>query len=443
MTILLEENSDAIIKVYDLNNTEVGTIDKNNPVFENKKYNKTLYFKSDKETIIYIYHHIKENARNFVNKKKDDILILLSYDCEYNSMKYCFDNGFENYMPLNLELTDYEYSQLIISSFESNQTKIQKGTFYTVYMECEYKLISNHSDIYENSTINEGSNLIDKNRNIYVNSIFNANKKNFFYQIFECNQNNNYSYNEYYASIDGTILKELNNNTSSFLKADDQIELYLKARNECLFNFYQSKQNEDDYNNLEKNANPHFNISFISRNEIKIDILPIYKGIDFDFYFFMYLDKEKKSKNNSLSNKCYMKKMIINNNTINEEIIYVKKIEYKNGTIYNNHLNVSYLETGKIIHSNVLCIGKIFEDVEEYIFFEEKSYEIKDSDFPEQKEEDNNEGITVWVVIGVIIGVSALIALGLFLYFKCKKKNDIEIENNSIREPIASMASEE
>ena len=120
MTILLEENSDAIIIVCDLNNTEIKTIDKNNPVFENKKYNKTLYFKSDKETIIYIYHYIKENARNFVNKKKDDILILLSYDCEYNSMKYGFDNGFENYMPHNLELTDYEYSQLIISSFESN-----------------------------------------------------------------------------------------------------------------------------------------------------------------------------------------------------------------------------------------------------------------------------------------------------------------------------------
>jgi hypothetical protein len=142
VTILLEENSNSIIKVFDINNTLIGSIDNNNPIFENKNYNKTLYLKSDKNTIIYIYYHIKENSRNIINNKKDNVLILFSSDCEYNKLKYCFDNGFENYMPFNLDLKDLEYPQIFINSFDINETTIQKGTYHTTYIECENKLLN-------------------------------------------------------------------------------------------------------------------------------------------------------------------------------------------------------------------------------------------------------------------------------------------------------------
>ena len=429
VNILLEENTDAVIKIYDLNNTEIGFIDITNPTFENKNYNKTLYFKSNKDTLIYIYHHIKENSRNFIKEKKDDILIILRTDCEYNLLKYGFDNGFENYLPLNLDLEYLNYPQKQIKTFENEQNIIQKGTYLTAYIECDYKLVNNLSDLYKNETLNDGAYLIDKNSNIYINSSSN-NKKNFFYQIFECNIFNT-SENLFYASIDGMTVEKINNNTSSFLQVEHQIEIYFKAKEECLFNFYHSKYNEEDYNNLEKNESKNFNITFISRNEIKIDIIPLYKEIDFDFYFFMYLYKENEYINNSLSNKCYMQKLIIDNNDLfnDENITIIKKIEYKNGTIINNSLNVPYLKTGNIIYSNILGKGKIFEDIEEYIFYEEKSYKIEDSLFPEEKEEDN--GLSIWEIVGIAAGGVALIAIGLilFFYFKNRKEGKIDLTN--------------
>ena len=433
VTILLEENSNSIIKVYDINNTLIGSIENNNPIFENKNYNKTLYLKSDKNTIIYIYYHIKENSRNIINNKKDNVLILFSSDCEYNKLKYCFDNGFENYMPFNLDLKDLEYPQIFINSFDINETTIQKGTYHITYIECENKLLNSHSDFYENSTLNEGSYLIEKNRNIYMNSPFGNKKRNLFYQIFECNQNN-YTNNEFYVSIDGLALEKLNNNTSSFMKVYSQIELYLKAKEEFIFNYYKSDSSEDDYNNLEKNSNPHFNISYNSRNEIKIEILPNYKSIDFDFYFFMYLDRENKPTNSPLSNKCRMKKLIPSNNGIlNADNIIAKKIEYKKGKIINNVINTPELKTGEIMHSNILGIGKIFPDIEEYIFYDEQSHRIEDSDFSNEE----NEGLSGWAIFGIVIGLVALILLGVLLLHKIRKKNNGDIEVDNEKQPLA------
>ena len=332
-------------------------------------------------------------------------------------------------MPLNLDLLDLTVPQMFFNSFENDEIVIQKGTFHTAYIECESKLISNHSDIYENSSLIEGSILIERNKNKYISLHFYENKTNFFYQIFECNQNN-YSNNEYYASIDGMILEKLINNTSSFMKAFNQIEYYLKSKEEFLFNFYQSKSNEDDYNNLEKNSNPNFNISFISRNEIKIDIKPRYKSIDFDFYFLMGLDKKS---NNLLSNKCNMEKLIKNNNVFNQENIIIKNIQYKNGKFINNYLKVTELKTGDIIHSNILGKGKIFEDVEEFIFYEEQNHKIEDSDFPEEEE---NTGFIGWIIAISIIIVIAFISFGLFLHYKYRKNSNVDVKIDSQRESL-------
>ena len=103
--ILIDENSDTKIKVYDLNNTEIYTINKNNS-FENIDYNKLLFIKSDKDVLIYIYHHIKENAKSFEvpNNFDNSLLILSRADCENNNLEYSIDIGFKNYKSSNLEL---------------------------------------------------------------------------------------------------------------------------------------------------------------------------------------------------------------------------------------------------------------------------------------------------------------------------------------------------
>jgi len=411
--ILLEENSNAIIKIYDFNDTIIYSLDKNNPTFENEIYNRSLYLKSSKDTLIYIYHHMNEKSKNYIKEKKDDIFIILSSDCKDSNLKYCFDNGFINYIPNELNLTYLANSQMFIHSFNNNNNVIQKGTDYILYMECENKFKNNISDFYENSTLNEGSYII--NKNIYLNSIIKNDNKNIFYQIYECNDNisYNYSYNEFYAAIDGMIPENLIINNSSFINGEKQIEFYLKAKNECIFNYYKTGSNEEDYHNIEKNENPHFNILYISRNEIRIDILPVYKNIDFDFYFFIYLEGDKKTNINSLSNKCYLKRLITENiANLYEDAIIMQKIEYKNGTFNDTNIKIPDLEIGKVIHANILGKGKILEDIEEYLFYEEQIHKIEDSDFPNKPDEKpENEGFNILIIIGIIIGVVTMMII--------------------------------
>ena len=442
--ILLEENSDAKIKVYDLNNTEIYIIDKDNS-FENKDYNKTLFIKSDKDALIYIYHHIEENLKIFEHPKNasNSILILFSSDCENNKLEYATDFGFENYTSNNLERIKLLEYKTIISLGKESSIKIQKGVNHITYMQCEdnAKISKNSSGIFKNSTSNEGngSYIIEKNKDIYINNILDTNKKNIFYQIFECEQNEETN-NEFYASIDGEELNKLNEN-DNFINGNNKIDFYLKTKDELIFNFYKTGSNKDNYEQIEKNENPKFNITYITKNKTKIDILPKYKNIDFEFYFFMYIDKENKTSENPFKNKCYMKKLINNDKSqLFDENIIIKKIKYKNGKINDNIIDIPNLIKGSSIYSNVLGSAKIFEDVEEYIFYTEQNHIIQDSDIPsdipptdEHPSGDEPKGLNGGVIAGIVIGVFGVVLIILFVIFKLRKKNssDLEIESKN------------
>ena len=148
----------------------------------------------------------------------------------------------------------------------------------------------------------------------------------------------------------------------------------------------------------------------------------------------MYLDEGNQPTNSLLSNKCQMKKLIPSNNGIlNADNILVKKIEYKNGKIFNNVISTSELKTGEIMHSNIMGIGKIFPDIEEFIFYDEQSHRIEDSDF--SKEED--EGLSGWAIFGIVIGLVALILLGILLLYKIRKKDSGDIEFDSEKQLLA------
>jgi hypothetical protein len=129
-----------------------------------------------------------------------------------------------------------------------------------------------------------------------------------------------------------------------------------------------------------------------------------------------------------------MKKLIPSNNDIlNADNIIIKKIEYKKGKIINNVINTPELKTGEIMHSNILGIGKIFPDIEEYIFYDEQSHRIEDSDFSNEE----NEGLSGWAIFGIVIGLVALILLGVLLLHKIRKKNNGDIEVDNEKQPLA------
>ena len=421
VTILLEENSDAIMKIYDLKDTEIATVDKNNPTFENQIYNETLYLKSDKDTLIYVYYHIKEkHSKNFVNQTKDDnILIIISSDCRDSLVKYCIDNGFENYVPKGLNLINLEQPKMFIKSLENKETAIQKGAYYTLYMECQYDLMHNYSGFYKNSSLNDGSYLIENN--VYLYSNLYDDKKNIFYQLYECE---NSLGNEYLTSIDEMKLEKLKVNPNSFINGENHIEFFLKTKYEFLFNYYRTKSTEVEYNNLEKNENPDFNLTKISKDSITIDITPKYKTIDFEFNVFIYIDKESQIENDTLSNKCYMKKLLQNNN----KDIIITKIEYKDGKFNNNTINIPNLEKNNYIHINILGTGIILDNIEEYIFYEEQVHKIDYSDKSDKPEDDN--GVNVWIIIGPVLGVIAFILIIIIVFLKCRKQKEIEIDKD-------------
>ena len=246
MKIILEENSDAKIKVYDLNNTERYTIDNNNSLFANVDVNKSLILKSDKDVLIYLYHYMEGYSRIFEYPKNNNntFLVLFTSDCRYNKLEYKTDFGFQNYTT-NMELTELSSSKIFIPSKVISDIKLHKDIKYITYMKCAYEptLNDNISGFYENLTTKVGSYFIEENKDIYINTNLDNNKKYIFYQIFECNK---YNF-DLYSSIDGKELNRLDRN-KNFIDGEKEIAFYLKVKDELLFNYYKTGLNLEKYN---------------------------------------------------------------------------------------------------------------------------------------------------------------------------------------------------
>ena len=442
--IILEDNSDAKIIIYDLNNNEIFSLDKNNYEFENINYNKSLFMKSDKDSLIYIYHPVKEKLKYFKHPKNlDSVLILNSSDCDNNKLTYFSEFGFSNYLPLNsnINLKNLSNSTNIIYFLNNDEIKTQNGVNYFTFIKCESDFTGNSSELFEKFTSNEGSKIIEKNKNVYIHTVLDTDNKNIFYQIFQCEQNNTLDY-EFFTSIDGNEFEQLEKNTS-FINGENNITFFLKTNDELFFNYYKTKSNIADYETIIKNESPHFNISYLSKNKIKIDLIPFYKEVDFDFYFVMYLDKENKTRDNPFKNKCYIKELINSDKVfINMENTYIKKIEYKNGEIINNTFDIPDLEVGEVIHSNILGLGYIFEDCNEYLFYNEQSHIIEISDLPSDSspktdpEPEKSHSLNVGAIIGIVVGGIVLILIGIFLVLRCRRKNSIDLENDNTNYPL-------
>ena len=132
-----------------------------------------------------------------------------------------------------------------------------------------------------------------------------------------------------------------------------------------------------------------------------------------------------------------MKKLINNDqNKLIDENIFIKKIEYKNSEIINNIIETPNLEKGFSIYYNIFGSGKVFGDVEEYLFYTEQNHIIIDSDFPS----DNPSiygGLSIGAIIGIVIGGIALISIIIvFMILKFRKKDSMDLENVNKYSPL-------
>ena len=482
LKILIEDNSDANIIITDIDDNYIYTINKTYPIFENKIYNiKTLYLISDKDTLLYIYHQIKNSAKNFVfPKNNENKILLVKSDCEENEMNYNFDSGFENYIPLNLTLKKLEATFLLVNTSSFKYNKIQTNADYFAYFECSTNLINNFSGIYENYVLHEGYNFIEKNKKININIKLDNLTNNIFYQFFECETGKD---NQFFISIDQNEIQKIET-SNSFINGENEISLYLNG-NDSFFNYYKTNENLESYKKLSINKNINYQIVSISENQIKFELIPKFKKIDFEFYFILYIDEEKNMTKNPLRNKCYLNELIYPQNklknyrNIGNKNIFIKKINYSNGVLSENKFEIPNITNNTIIYSNVFGCGKIFDNVVEYTFYNEQKNiyivpkeedpdeptdntdepkdntdepkdntdEPKDTSSDSWKDTDNtdenkdkdldgdkNTSLSASAIIGISVGGVVLILIVVFIIIRLRKKNSansIELEANN------------
>ena len=129
-----------------------------------------------------------------------------------------------------------------------------------------------------------------------------------------------------------------------------------------------------------------------------------------------------------------------NDNDITEKI-FVKKIVYKDGKIINNTIDMPNLDNGLILHSNILGKGIIFENIEEYIFYDEQTHKIKDSDFPKPPDDKSYDiELSIGAIIGIAISGIAIILIAIFLIFFCRKKEKSVFETSTGSLPLTTIS---
>ena len=189
LKILLDENSNANIKVMDINNTVISTINKDHPILDRIYYNKVLFLVSDRDALIYIYHGINAKSRTItISKNKKGKFLLANRDCGNYELEYTLDFGFENYTAVGLKFNKfYSYSGITILNITNNY-KTQKNIELLAYYQCNQYLVSHYSGFYEDLKTNEGTNHL---KNIkYANTKISLGGKNLFYQIIASEDNN-------------------------------------------------------------------------------------------------------------------------------------------------------------------------------------------------------------------------------------------------------------
>ena len=437
LKILLDENSNANIKLMDINNTVISTINKDHPILDRIYYNKVLFLVSDRDALIYIYHGINAKSRTItISKNKKGKFLLANRDCGNYELEYTLDFGFENYTAVGLKFNKfYSYSGITILNITNNY-KTQKNIELLAYYQCNQYLVSHYSGFYEDLKTNEGTNHL---KNIkYANTKISLGGKNLFYQIIT-NENNNIIF----ASInnDDTLIQSLSynigiidsTNEGSVARIDD-ITFYIKS-DDLYFNYYKTKHTFEEYQIIARSkvSGYYTLIEFGSRSYI--NIRPIYENIDTEFYLVMYVDEDKSISKNPFNNHIYLKEIFDNRNNLPKKPkIVIKNISYRSGNFSTQLLDLPKTYNHTMIYTNIIGVAKIFDDIEELIFYSGYNFEFVtyDPDYNYDPNEDNNKkssnALSGGEIAGIVIGIIVVGLIFAYVILKTRKKDSTSIE---------------
>ena len=430
--IHLPSKIDVTIKLSTYDYKKNYIINKTCNTFENLDDN--LIIESDKDTIIYLYYK-RSTASDLkeIAYKRDypkNLILLLNYkyiNFYYEIFyDYTINSNYQSKTNLNKLLTRDRYIKFYYP-YNNNNNSLLDVEFY-VYSSTE-------SNFYHQKDLNYGYNLLKTGDKYFMSQVIYNNiiKKNLFYQYIKCNGNNDNN-EELYIISNNNYKNKLSCTLGSYINYDVNEEIYFiyNLKNDAIFNFYFSEYDQEPYS---KNTRPEYKIYFASRNEIIIEILPMFKDKDTEHFIIITIQNEEiDDRLTFLDNICYDKELIddykTNYNYNQTNILITSKI-LSGINSQNVTLNsTEKLEVDKIIYMNIFVEENISEDLNNYLIYNAKVYQIKETDLPEpQKSNDGDEGIngtTLSLIITFsILGGIILILVIFFVYRNINKRRKI------------------
>ena len=435
--VLLEQSIKTNINLYNYNSDEIYNLNQLNNTFENDIDNLRLI--SDENTVIYLFYKLRNDSklhqfifkREYVDKK---VLIL-----ENNYEKYYYGYGYENYEPVNKYELKFNYFIKIYNPYQN--ITLPNDFIYAIYSENdEYPLYN------LDFNLKSGYNLLESNNYISSLEIKNPYKnKNLFYQYIECEEFTDHKFN---LILNGYDNREIQFSFGDFIDDVEYLSLYYNTNKASIFNFYFTQYDEFYYLSLLKNDDKIFNIYFINRTLIQVEILPVYVEYKLDYYF-IYKIQNNSSTNNQLNNICYIQRII--EHEINENYNF-QKISLNGDKLVNISLNTTFLENNYIIYSNIFVKGNILDGINEIFIYEANIHMIKESDFPvspdsgpdeeiipDNKNGDNDDSGKTKILLVILIPCVFVLGIIIFLIVCKIRKSKISIENEIKNENLCEL----
>ena len=422
--IVLDPESDSQIKLLTYNNSIYHIFDKNNTnkTYENLEEN--LCLQSDKDTIIYLfyrnkqYYSVTKCDKNFFENKIlyfDDWQREIYYDYSFN----------QNYKSRPLLLNEMEP---ISTNFKFYYNPFNKNISLDIYF---YIYTNMYHKVYSLMNLNPGLNRLKDDDKYMSQNIYNNEKLNLYYQYITCEAiDNEKSEMHLYIYRSWTFI--LYNTFGNFFRYKEHsiytIFFGYDQKQKGILNYILTEYEETDE---ESNNYYNFNLKMNIKDELLIEILPIDKNKEFDYYLVYTITNGTSTEiNNLLNNICFNLDLIEYDNN---STFFIEKITLRGNSSYQNviiNMTEYNLTKGDIIYMNILVKGIILDKFEKIYNYSTKYYEIQEY-IPDGGEESNemSSSTLALIIVFSIVGAILIFVIIFILYRKLNKSK--KLNNNS------------